>query len=96
MNTEAKLESKKAKSRDPFFLSARFEQPSMMAEVKNVRFVLMGIVRSGEKIGALIKNRQKTGMVFQGGVIDGYAVEKIAPDHILLVKGTKTKTLRFE
>ena len=86
--------AKKARIRDPFFLPVREKKDHIEHKEPSLR--LVGIVKSGAKIGALIKNHKRVGIVFKGGLFDGYTVEQISQKDVVLVKGKKSKTLALE
>jgi len=85
---------KKAKIRDPFFLPVREQHNNLENKEPSLR--LVGIVKSGNKIGALINNHKRVGIVFKGGLFDGYTIENISHNDVVLVRGKKSKILALE
>ncbi len=66
--------------RDPFFL------PSQEEESQDIKLSLVGVIKSGDKVGALIKRNGKEEMVFKDDKIHGYLVTRVTDDSVMLVR----------
>jgi len=88
------------KIRDPFFLPTpqKKEHNKERYGDHNEQSVLrlVGIVQSGGKTGALIKDHKQVRIVYKDDSCDGYTVKNISQKDVVLVKGKKSKTLTLE
>ena len=70
--------------RDPFFLPSK---RVVVADFNNI--FLLGVIKSGKKIGALIKHGDEQKIVFKGDELQGYTVDTIAMDRVVIIRGKK-------
>lgn len=71
-----------ARERDPFYLPTKSKTKS----VKNLEIILAGLVGGAGRAGALVHIGDRTEIVYENDEIDGYKIEKIANDHVVIKK----------
>lgn len=78
-------------NRDPFCL------PHLVTKAaQDQHFVLQGIVRQGNRYGALLRHGKESSVVFIDDTCDGYMVTDVTLNQICLVQGAKRIVLKLE
>ncbi|MFH1254157.1 MAG: hypothetical protein V1646_01855 [bacterium] len=78
--------------RDPFNLPSKISKKNN--ELSAIK--LLGIVRSANKCGAVLKFDGKVETVFLNDIFLGFKVLTIKPDHVELIRGKTKKRLFIE
>ena len=78
--------------RDPFFLSQNQLDESLIYSQRN-EICLRGIAKPQNKKAALVSWKNNTDVVYEKSFINGFCVEEINSNYIVLVKNEKRKKI---